>query len=163
MSKPFEGLTLAGLATDRCHLVEGSTVRLYFRLSNTAPIGWSYLFATVWQAVVYPDKARTGVEGDAIWVECVPDLLAAHHLPELENAVALTNEMYLEKTHQQALGMLRDTAVQAQLEAQLQELNQQLYPDAHGSADRGAAPTSVLRKLIAGLKGLLCPPPRHLR
>ncbi len=126
--KPFEALRVIGLATDRCHIIDGSIVRVHFRLSGSPPLGWSYTFTTVWQAVEYPHKRPAGVEGDFIWIDCIPEEVGAYHLERLEQAVTQANAEYRAKAVEQALNAERQAQLEAQLRSRLADLNRTLYP-----------------------------------
>jgi hypothetical protein len=124
----FEGLRLVGLAADRCHIIEGSMVRVHFRLSSPPPLGWSYIFTTVWQSVQYPQKRPAGVEGDFIWIDCVPAEVRPNHIQKLEQAVARANLEYQSSVQTQVIDAERRTQLDAQLRSQLADLNRALYP-----------------------------------
>jgi len=129
-TKKFSDLQIVGLAAERCHTIEGSLVRVHFRLSSSPPLGWSYVFTTVWQSVQYALKRPAGVEGDVIWIDCVPEEVGAYHLEQLENAVAKTNDEFRAKAHQQSLDSGRQAQLEAQLRSQIANLNRTLYPAA---------------------------------
>lgn len=137
-SKKFTDLRIVGLATERCHAIEGSLVRVHFRLSTSPPLGWSYIFTTVWQTVEYPLKRPAGVEGDVIWIDCAPEEVGLHHLEKLEKSVAQANTEFRAKAQQQALDAGRQAQLEAQLRSQIADLNRTLYPEAE-SATKGSA------------------------
>src|SRR5690349_7223934 len=110
----FADLKIAGVAMERSHLIGGSLVRVHFRLSAAPPLGWSYIFATVWRAVQYPEKRPAGVEADTIWIDCNPDEVETCHLRNLDQAVSQANIEYKVKAQDQALNAGR----RAQLESQ---------------------------------------------
>ena len=133
MSLPFQlafrGLALAGLLTERCHPIKGDLVRIYFRLSEPPPLGWSYLFTNVWRGLGCPMRRQAGVDCDAIWIDCVPEELAADLGKWVEQAVQETNNIYQTKDREQAGDAARERQAQAQLYFKLQTLRQTLYPE----------------------------------
>lgn len=128
----FDDLRVVGVATDRCYVIEGSLVRVYFRLSNSPPAGWSYLFSTAWQEGQFSLKRFAGVDGDAIWMDCVPEQIKPEDLNKLEKAVAQANTKYRAKAQEQSLSAERQAEIEARLHAQLAELNRALSPEEHG-------------------------------
>jgi len=124
----FQGLKLAGLLADRCHPIKGDLVRIYFQLSEPPPLGWSYLFTNVWRGLGCPMNRQTGVDGDAIWLDCIPEEVAASLWSQLEQALLETNAIYQNKAREQAGDEARQRQLQAQLYFKLQELRQTLYP-----------------------------------
>jgi len=127
--KSLRNLALIGLDTERSYAIAGQMVRIYFRLSGPPPLGWSYIFTTIWNEVIYPSKRPAGVESDRIWIDCIPEEVAAYHLERLESAVAQTNARYREGTRQQAFIASHQTELEAQLRSKLQDLSQTLYPE----------------------------------
>jgi hypothetical protein len=117
----FDNLRVVGLATDRCYVIDGSLVRVYFRLSNPPPAGWSYLFSTIWQEGHFSLKRFAGVDGDAIWMDCVPEEIKPEDLKRLGKAVAQANDEYRAKAREQALSAERRGEIEARLHAQLAE------------------------------------------
>jgi hypothetical protein len=89
---------------DRSHPIDGSPLfRVYLQLSGFAPDRWGACFDTFWNRVVfYSMKRHTGVEGDALWIECVPEEVKSHHLAQLHRAVSETNKAYRTLLRQQA-------------------------------------------------------------
>ena len=126
--KSFQDLRITGVDTERSHAVAGAVVRIYFQLSEQPPIGWSYTFTTVWEAMAYPLKRQAGVEGDAIWIECIPEEVETYHGEQLESAVAQANATYRDRARQQALDASRQAELDAQLRSKLRDLSQTLYP-----------------------------------
>ncbi len=133
MSLPFQvsfpGLAIAGLLTERCHPIKGDLVRIYFRLSGPPPLGWSYLFTNVWRGLGCPLRRQAGVDGDAIWIDCIPEELTAGLGKWIEQAVQETNTIYQQKAREQAGDAARELQLQAQLYFKLQALRQTLYPE----------------------------------
>ena len=70
-TKSFQDLKITGLDTEHSHAIAGAMVRIYFRLSNSPLLGWSYVFATTWSTVDYPLKRPAGVESGTIWIDCI--------------------------------------------------------------------------------------------
>ena len=51
LKTPFRGILLTGVVLeDRSYVVEGTLFRIYLQLSGTPPLGWAFMFASVWQA-----------------------------------------------------------------------------------------------------------------
>src|SRR6266566_168529 len=50
----FQGLRISALLKDRCSVTENGLVRVQLELSEHPPLGWSYIFLTVWQSMDYP-------------------------------------------------------------------------------------------------------------
>jgi len=125
----FQGLKLAGLLADRCHPIKGDLVRIYFRLSEPPPLGWSYLFTNVWRGLGLPLKRQAGVDGDAIWIDCIPEEVTASLSNQLEQALRQTDAIYQKKAREQAGDAERQSQLQARLHFKLQELRETLYPE----------------------------------
>jgi len=126
--KSFQSLKIVRLAIESCHATKGDLVRIYFQLSEPPPLGWAYIFTTVWRSMVYPMKRQTGVERDALWIECVPSEIATCHLRQLEYAVAQTSAIYCKEAQEQARDELSRAEQNAQIRLKLEELNQTFYP-----------------------------------
>lgn len=92
--KSFQDLRITGLDSERSHAIAGALVRIYFQLSEPPPLGWSYIFTTTWQAARNPLKRQAGMEGDAIWIECIPEEVGASHIEALASTVTGTNVKY---------------------------------------------------------------------
>ena len=148
-TKKFNDLRVVGLATERCHTKDGSLVRVHFRLSGLPPLGWSYIFTTVWQAVQYSEKRPAGVEGDVIWIDCVPEEVGLYHLEKLEKSVAQTNAEFRAKAQQQALDGERQAQLEAQFRSQIADLNRTLYPEAESLTKSSAKRQSWLSRFFA--------------
>ena len=144
-----DDLRVIGLATERCHAIPGSLVRLHFRLSSSPPLGWSYIFTTVWRTVQYPLKRPAGVEGDFIWIDCVPEEVGLHHLAKLEESVAKANAEFRAKAQQQALNAGRQAQLDAKLRSQIADLNRTLYPEAEPATRSNARQRSWISRLFA--------------
>jgi len=125
--KSLRDLKLIGLDAERSHAIAGGRVRIFFRLSETPPLGWSYVFMTTWKALD-PSKRPTGVDGDAICIDCIPEEMGPHYLERLEKAVEESNKTYRETALQQAIHTSHKIEADAQLRAKLQQLSQTLYP-----------------------------------
>ena len=126
--KSLRDLKLIGLDAERSHAIAGGMVRIYFRLSGPPPLGWSYVFMTTWQTLIYPLKRPTGVDGDSIWIDCIPEEVGTHHLERLESAVEQSNKKYREAALLQAIHTSQKLEAEAQLRAKLQDMSQTLYP-----------------------------------
>ncbi|HEY1663057.1 MAG TPA: hypothetical protein VGI03_11620 [Verrucomicrobiae bacterium] len=129
--KTFQGLTMIRLDTEHSHAIAETTARIYFELSEPPPMGWSYIFTTVWQAQDYPLKCPAKVETDkgALWIECAPEDVVPHHIAQLEEAVAQANATYCEQVRQQALMARHKAESAAQFRAKLEEMSRTLYPE----------------------------------
>lgn len=128
--KSLRDLKLIGLDAERSHAIPGGMVRIFFRLSGSPPLGWSYVFMTTWQVLLYPLKRSTGVDGDAIWIECIPEEVGTHHLERLESVVEQANKQYRDAALLQAIHASHKLEREAQLRSKLQDLSQTLYPAA---------------------------------
>ncbi len=128
--KSFQGLKIIGLATERCHEVKKPLVRMYFQLSEPPPLGWSYIFTTVWRPLAYPAKCQAGVEMDAIWIDCIPEEVKTNHIRHLEDALAQTNDIYKREAIKQANNKAYQVQLDSHLKLKLEELSQTLYPTA---------------------------------
>ena len=123
MNAPFLDLRISGLLRERCQVTEGRVPRIHLQLSDTPPLGWSYVFNSVWRSVLYPFKRPAGVEEGALWIECLPAEVRPVHFEALEKAVAQTNANYRFMLEQKAAAEMRQAALSCQFEAQLDELD----------------------------------------
>src|SRR5438309_11862355 len=121
--RSFRDLKLIGLDTKRSHAIAGGIVRIFFRLSGPPPLGWSYTFTTTWQALADPLKPPTGVDGDTIWIDCIPEEVGTYHLEKLENAVEQANQDYREGVVLQAIHASGRLEAEAQLRSKLQDMS----------------------------------------
>lgn len=128
MKAPFQGLCITGVMDELCYPVEGSILRIHFKLSVAPPIGWAYLFSQVWQAVDYPGKRRVGIESDALWIECPPDEVREEHLPHLEWAIEQTCERFLAQQRQKELALEIQRELSRQTHMKLEELARSFEP-----------------------------------
>ncbi len=119
------------LDTKLSHAITETMARIYFKLSEPPPVGWSYIFTTVWQALNYPLKCHAEVEVDkgALWIECVPEDVVTHHIRQLEEAVAQTNATYCEQARRQAFMARRQAESDADFRAKLEDVGRTLYPE----------------------------------
>lgn len=129
MSAKFQPLAIAGVASERCYSVEGSTFRIYLSLTSPPPPGWSYRFALVWQAMEHSAKRPLGIDGDTIWIECPPEEVRAIHLAELEQAIAIANERHQRAIEQKEAALERQRELLRQTQAQLDELADSFVPE----------------------------------
>ena len=146
--KSFQGLEIVGLPAERCHATKGDLVRVYFQLSDSPPLGWAYIFTSVWRSLAYPMKRQTGVDGDTIWIDCIPDDVATCHWAQLQYAMTQANVIYQQKAQEQARDEARQKQLHSQLRFKLEELSQTLYPE--------PAPQVHHLSLIAKLVRCLC-------
>jgi hypothetical protein len=126
--KSFQGLKIIGLATERCYKLKEPLVRMYFQLSEPPPLGWSYIFTTIWRSLAYPTKRQTGVEMDAIWIDCIPEEVETNHIRQLEDALTQTNDIYKREAIKQANNVAYQSQLDSHLKLKLEELSQALYP-----------------------------------
>ena len=87
----FQNLRISALLKDRCSVTEKGLVRIQLELSEHPPLGWSYIFLTVWQASDNPKKARVGIEEDTLWVESEAEEFKDRDFPEIQRAIEETN------------------------------------------------------------------------
>lgn len=160
-NKSFKSLTIVGMDTACCHATKDDLVRVYFKLSEPPPLGWSYIFTTVWRSLEYPLKRQTGVERDAIWLECIPSEVATGHLQQLEEAVAQTCAIYRREAQEQARDQVRRAQLHAELRSKLEALNQSLYPEA-SPANGGSIIARCLRFICRGWRQKRQPPARRV-
>lgn len=90
----FQDLRISGLLKERCFVTQTGLVRIQLELSEYPPLGWSYIFLTVWESVDYPAKARVGIEEDTLWVECEAAEFKNRDYPQIQNAIEDTNARY---------------------------------------------------------------------
>jgi hypothetical protein len=90
----FKELRICDLLKERCYIVQSPIVRIVLELSETPPLGWSYIFMSVWDSATYDQKPRVGIDSDTLWIECEPSTLKSVHLPELQQAISETNLRY---------------------------------------------------------------------
>jgi hypothetical protein len=150
--KSFQSLKIVRMAIESCHATKGDLVRIYFQLSEPPPLGWGYIFTTVWRSMVYPMKRQTGVERDAIWIDCVPNEIATCHLKQLEYAVAQTSAIYCKEAQEQARDELSRAEQHARIRLKLEELNQTFYPATAPGLKGGSIIAKWLRSIFPGRK-----------
>jgi hypothetical protein len=90
----FKDLRISALFKDRCYVTEKGLVRIQLEFSEHPPVGWSYIFLTVWQAAEDPKKARVGIEEDTLWVECDAEEFKERDFPAVEKAIEETNARF---------------------------------------------------------------------
>ena len=159
-TKSFQDLKITGLDTEHSHAIAGAMVRVYFRLSDPPPLGWSYVFATTWSTVDYPLKRPAGVESGTIWIDCIPEEIATHHFEQLQSAVARTNATYRDGARQQAIIASRQAELGAQLRSKLQDVSRTLYP-VDGAVAGSAPPRYWGRAFLAKVRRFLFPSMRR--
>jgi hypothetical protein len=99
----FQGLRISALLKDRCYVTDKGSVRIQLELSEYPPLGWSYIFLTVWDSTDYPMKSRVGVEEDTLWVEGEGSEFKNRDLPEIQKAIDETNARYRTVLQEQIL------------------------------------------------------------
>lgn len=156
--KTFRGLTIIRLDTERSYAVNETIARIYFQLSAPPPLGWSYIFTTIWQTMAL--KCHAEVDDGAIWIECVPEQVVTHHIGQLEVAVGQTNAAYCKGAQQQAFIARRQAQAEAQFRARLVDLGRILYPEeapAYESDEPerlcGSTFLARLRRMFFGVEG----------
>jgi hypothetical protein len=153
MNQPFQPLNLAGLIEDRCHLVDGPVARIYFQLSQSPPLGWSHLFNLAWLAVLHSVPRRTGIEGDSLWIECVPSEVLTH-LPELEAALAQANAGHIAALQRREERMRQRQELEAQTRSQLAVLAEQLNPPSSQPASPSDQEEQPKRSILSVTKSV---------
>ncbi len=146
---PFQAVTIARLDTDRSHAITGEAARVYFQLSGPPPLGWSYIFTTIWQTTAYPAKGQAGVENDALWIDCVPEEVVKHHFGRLTAAVQQANQQYGQKAQQQAFQEGQQAQADTVLRAKLEAVSRTLYPAPNLSESR-CEPGSFFGRMFRG-------------
>ena len=153
--KSFHDLRIIGLDTERSHATAGAMARIYLQLSEPSPLGWSYMFTTVWQAAADPLKCPAGVEGNSIWIDCLPEDFETRHHEQIESAVAQTNAKYRDAVCQQALKASRPGELNVQVQSRLRDLNRTLYPASDLSGSVAAPPRYFGSRYLATLARFL--------
>ena len=160
-NKAFQSLKIIRLATECCHTTKGDLFRIYFQLSESPPLGWAYIFTTVWRSVTYPMKRQTGVERDTIWIDCIPNEVATCHLRHLEYAIAQTSAIYIQEAQEQGRNAARQAELHAQFRSKLEELSQTLYPEVVPQFQFGSMIAKWLRSIFRRGKQRSESPARH--
>jgi hypothetical protein len=97
----FHDLRISALLKDDCYVTQNGLVRIQLELSEYPPLGWSYIFLTVWQATEDPKKARVGIEEDTLWVETEAANFKDHEFPAVQKAIEETNARFRQVLHEQ--------------------------------------------------------------
>lgn len=158
MKAPFQGLCITGVMDELCYPVEGSILRIHFKLSAAPPIGWAYLFSQVWQGVDYPGKRRVGIESDALWIECPPDEVRDEHLLHLEWAIEQTCERYIAQHRQKEIALEIQRELSRQTQMKLDELAKSFAPAIPAIKEDGwetAEPQPQYGRVLTFLRRLL--------
>jgi hypothetical protein len=155
MKAPFEDLRITGLLRERSYIIEAPILRIYFQLSEPPPLGWSYMFTAVWREVLYAAKRPAGVEGDAIWIDCVPEEVKDLHLSELERAVAQTNVNYESHRLKSTIAKQHKKALDSHSRARLDELGRSLDPDFDSSTHTDGGPRFAIAAAVNFMKRAL--------
>jgi hypothetical protein len=90
----FRDLRISALLKDRCSVTQTGLVRIQLELSEHPPLGWSYIFLNVWQAIDDPKRARIGIEEDTLWIETDATEFKTRDFPEVEKAIEQTNAQF---------------------------------------------------------------------
>jgi len=128
-----------------------------FTSNSPPPFGWSYIFTRAWEDILYDEKRPAGIEDGAIWIECAPDELRQHHLPQLEKAVAQANATYRSTEHQKAIAQRRQKELDSQTQAQLHELGASLSSNTNSTQTKRNAKSgsNLFKRFLGWLFGLL--------
>ncbi|MEI7748716.1 MAG: hypothetical protein WCI81_06545 [Chlorobiaceae bacterium] len=96
MSTEFEDIRITGLdAKAMRDSDKGSAMRLmHLTLSKSPPSNWGILFDQERQFPRHSMWRRAWIEGRYIVVDCVPEEIGQHHLADLKQDVANTNQQY---------------------------------------------------------------------
>jgi hypothetical protein len=119
---PFENLFITSLLRDRCFPVQGPIVRVYLQLSRPPPLGWPSMFTVAWQNISYPEKRPAGVEGDSLWIECIPGEVMTLHIEHLAQGVAEANASHRLTLRDQAMEQIKQMELNTMIAAQLDDL-----------------------------------------
>jgi hypothetical protein len=80
--------------------------RVAITLSSKAPAEWAQDFNERWKMHFYTMKRNAKIQGDTLLIECVPEEIQKHHIPELQAVISATNLAYsesqLKQRHQEA-------------------------------------------------------------
>jgi hypothetical protein len=153
MKKPFQDLQVVGVIEDRCYTVSGMSARIYLKLSQTPPLGWSYIFTTIWRKVQYPMKCEAGMEDGAIWVECPPAEFKQNHLAELERAVAETNQYFHAREQQRVEAARVRQSMDGGTRSRIADLGRTFSPP--GDYEAGAEDDPGNRGIFAPVRNLM--------
>jgi hypothetical protein len=126
--KSFYNLRIVGLVPELCHVATGELVRIYFQLSEPPPLGWAYIFTTLWRSIPCQTRRQIGVERDTIWIDCIPDEVVKSQLSQLEYAVEQASAIYREAAKEQAHKEKLQTQTNSELYSKLETLSRALYP-----------------------------------
>ena len=127
--KPFKDITLtANILEERCYVVHDSVLRIYVQLSEPPPLGWAFMFKSVWEAAEYDGKVPAGAEGDAVWVDCEPEEMRDLHYPALAAVVDHTNKCFRPSYQEKAAAQQRKTQLDSQARVRLRVLRLSLAP-----------------------------------
>jgi hypothetical protein len=124
----FEDLRVCGLIKERCYVTQRPLARIYLELSDSPPLGWSYILMSRWQTAACTEKARIGIDADTLWIECEPVSLKSHHLPELQKAISETNYRYRTALQDQTFAGQRREGLDREIMEQLDKLDLGLEP-----------------------------------
>jgi len=153
MNQPFQPLNIAGLIEDRCHLVDSPVVRIHLQLSQPPPLGWSHLFHLAWLSLPHPVPRKVGIDGDSLWIECVPYEFM-NHKPELEAAMAQANAGHIAALQRQESLRQQRLALEAQTRSQLATLAEQLNPPSFQPPDHSDQEAQPIRPILAATRSM---------
>jgi hypothetical protein len=142
MNRAFHALKIAALLEERCYVVKGPFVRLHLQLSEPPPVGWSYLFTRAWQEAPHVLERDVGIEGDVIWITCIPAEFIDYHLPELEAAITMANGRYWESAQRNARVEQQRLEREQQARAEVAALAGNLYPRPAGECIEPPSPSN---------------------
>jgi hypothetical protein len=160
VKSPFQDLRISGLHLERCHVANHPIIRIYLKLSDRPPLGWAYIFTTVWNSAEYDLKPPAGVEDGALWIECALEELRQFHLPQLEEAIAQANATYRVTQRQKAVDLRSQKQLDDQTHALLKELETSLNPTANVTPAPDRERKSITQNLMKGLRKMFVPRPK---
>jgi len=47
----FRDVSISDILDERSYAVEGNVLRIYLKLAGPPPVGWAFMFNTVWESV----------------------------------------------------------------------------------------------------------------
>ncbi len=159
-NRGFQDLRISGLHLERCHVANYPAIRIYLKLSDSPPLGWAYIFTTVWNSTVYDSKPPAGVEDGAIWIECALEELRQFHLTQLEKVLAQANATYQATQLQKVVAVHRQKRLDNQTHALLKEFETSLSGSANVPTRSDRKQRSITQNLKNALRKMFAPRPR---
>lgn len=90
----FNDISIQGINKDASIINEKGNSEIHLKLSSHPPGEWTHLFVNAWTHTWYSMKQHAEVSGAEIIILCHHSTLIKEHLPQLERAVATTNDDY---------------------------------------------------------------------